>query len=546
MTPPSPPPPPPPPPPPQDTTNNKPQVNDTQQSLEDALLINNPYTCLQQARIFELFANWQRSTSKTSATVAALVHPRQQQQQQQNSSDDDEGEDEILDAGYTLVHHIQNNNSCDGDEEEDEILDAVYAPVHRIDSNNNNNCGNNNGNGEELKEGVTAEPDGQAPGLLLFSAFTPTFGPHRPTPTKRPRERETGEISDSTSTSAHKRARHSSAPTSPASLSAAAAAILKDANDIRTRKGSSSRQSYSNNNNGINNGRGRGSGGQRGNTAKADKKNVCITKAIEKNDANGDMVAHRGGLTDSTVAHAQHQQQQYPKTAKLPSGVPALDTNSLPTLPEDTRAEIEAAHQVEMIKNQRKQEAELTAQSDATTASRQRYLCSGANDLQTCVGGGSVLERPTLMGKREIGDLRVLLTQWVQSSLVDQNLHQATRKNDSQGEKEGGVRDTGGAVKTVVYDEGPSPEDVQSFVDFVSRVIVMERDLERVRLLLRYLRRRIEDNDRQVEPVEMKPPLKETNLLSRVSMSWRQALDWILHVARHLVFQIYDGSFDIN
>ncbi|KAG0371091.1 deoxycytidyl transferase [Mortierella sp. AD032] len=256
---------------------------------------------------------------------------------------------------------------------------------------------------------------------------------------------------------------------------------------------------------------------------------------------------YHGEVADTTAAHAPHQQQQPLKTAKQPSGMPVLDADFLAALPEDIRAEVEAAHRVEMIKNQRRLEAELTAQRDAAAASRQGYSGSGANDLQKGVGGGGpVLERPTLMGKREIGDLRVLLTQWVQSTLVEQDLHHSRRKNDRRGEGEGvGVGDAV-AVETVVYDEGPNPEDVQSFVDFVARVIVMERDLERVQLLLRYLRRRIEDNERQVEPVEMKRLLKGGKPLPQASMSWRQALDWVLHVAQKLVLQVYGGSFDID
>ncbi|KAG0272814.1 deoxycytidyl transferase [Linnemannia exigua] len=249
------------------------------------------------------------------------------------------------------------------------------------------------------------------------------------------------------------------------------------------------------------------------------------------------------GFTDTTAAHAQQQQQHHSKTAKPSSEVPALDADFLAALPEDIRAEVEAAHRVEMIKNQRRQEAELAAQRDAAAASRQGYSGSGANDLQKGASGGPMLERPTLMGKREIGDLRVLLTQWVQSSLVEQDLHRLRKKDDCRGEM--GGRDAG-AVETVMYDEGPNPEDVQSFVDFVARVIVMERDLERVQLLLRFLRRRIEDNERQVEPVEMKPLLKGVKLLPQVTMSWRQALDWVLHVARQLVLQVYGGSFDID
>ncbi|KAF9125676.1 deoxycytidyl transferase [Mortierella sp. 14UC] len=255
--------------------------------------------------------------------------------------------------------------------------------------------------------------------------------------------------------------------------------------------------------------------------------------------------AHRGVSADAAAAKAYQQQ---PDAAKQPSRVPELDADFLAALPEDIRAEVEAAHRVEMIKNHRRQEAKLAAQRDAAAASRQGYIAdSEANDLQQ--GGGPMLKRPTLMGKREIDDLRVLLTQWVQSTLVEQDLNRARKKDDrrvaEKGEGDGGAR----PAETVVYDEGPNPEDVQSFVDFVARVIVMERDLDRVRLLLRYLRRRIEDNERQVEPItkELKSALKGGGgKLPLAAMTWRQALDWVLHVARQLVLQVYGGLFEID
>ncbi|KAF9900957.1 deoxycytidyl transferase [Linnemannia zychae] len=257
---------------------------------------------------------------------------------------------------------------------------------------------------------------------------------------------------------------------------------------------------------------------------------------------------HRGGSAETAAAIAQ---QQHPKAAKGPPGIPELDADFLAALPEDIRAEVEAAHRVEMIKDHRRQEAKLAAQKDAVTGYRQGHATgSGANDLLQ--GDGPVLERPTLMGKREIDDLRALLTQWVQSTLVERDPSHFREKDDHRIVKKGEVVRGGSrevrSTEVVVYDEGPNPEDVQSFVDFVARVIVMERDLDRVRLLLRYLRRRIEDNERQVEPVAMgmKPPLKGGGKLSLVAMSWHQAFDWVLRVARQLVSQVYGGSFDID
>ncbi|KAG0206260.1 deoxycytidyl transferase [Mortierella sp. NVP41] len=219
---------------------------------------------------------------------------------------------------------------------------------------------------------------------------------------------------------------------------------------------------------------------------------------------------HRG----STTAQA-------PKTASMPSEVPELDANFLAALPKDIRAEVEAQHRLEVIKSRRRQEDELAAQRDTAAASRQGSGTSGNQGPQ-----GSILERPTLMEKREIGDLRVLLAQWVNSTLVEQ------------------CPAAGGDQADTLYDEGPNPDDVQSFVDFVARVIVMERDLERVRLLLRYLRRRIGDNERQVKPATESGLQPKQLLLG--SMTWRQALQRVVHVTRQLVAQLYGGSFDID
>ena len=186
---------------------------------------------------------------------------------------------------------------------------------------------------------------------------------------------------------------------------------------------------------------------------------------------------HHGRST--TAPNAQVQLKKVP-AAQQPE-VPELDADFLAALPQDIRAEVEAAHRVELIKNRRRQEAELAAQKNAASATTRQgsggaAAGSGLNERQ-----GPVLERPTLMGKREIGDLRVLLTQWVQSTLVEQDLRKNSR---TKGEaKESG--DGRGGVEMVVFDEGPNPDDVQSFVDFVARVLVMERDLERVQLLLR-------------------------------------------------------------
>ncbi|KAF8946703.1 deoxycytidyl transferase [Haplosporangium gracile] len=243
----------------------------------------------------------------------------------------------------------------------------------------------------------------------------------------------------------------------------------------------------------------------------------------------------RDGSTAATNAQAQPKKA----TAQQPE-VPELDADFLAALPQDIRAEVEAAHRIELIKNRRRQEAELAAQKDAASVAfrHSSRAGSGLNEQQE----GPVLERPTLMGKRETGDLRVMLTQWVQSTLVEQDLSWSSRTKDET--KKGGGESR--RLETVVFDEGPNPDDVQSFVDFVARVIVMERDLERVRLLLRHLSRRIEDNERQVEPQLRKVTKGVRKPVVGVAMTWRQAFEWVLSVTKQLVVHIYGGSFEFD
>ncbi|KAF9294775.1 deoxycytidyl transferase [Linnemannia elongata] len=286
-------------------------------------------------------------------------------------------------------------------------------------------------------------------------------------------------------------------------------------------------------------GRGKPRGRPRGSRARGGRGRGAINEYPERVDD----VHHGGGSTTATNVQVQVKKAPAAQIQQQQPEVPELDADFLAALPQDIRAEVEAAHRVELIKTRRRQEAELAAQRDAASAATRQGSGGGAagtglNERQQ----GPVLERPTLMGKREIGDLRVLLTQWVQSTLVEQDLRRSvSRKKDEA--KEGGDG-RGGGVEMTMFDEGPNPDDVQSFVDFVARVLVMERDLERVRLLLRYLRRRIEDNERQIEQDVRAKGGKPVEV--GVAMSWRQAFEWVLSVAKQLVVHIYGGSFDLD
>ncbi|KAG0056878.1 deoxycytidyl transferase [Linnemannia elongata] len=286
-------------------------------------------------------------------------------------------------------------------------------------------------------------------------------------------------------------------------------------------------------------GRGKPRGRPRGSRARGGRGRGAINEYPERVDD----VHHSGGSTTATNFQAQVKKAPAAKIQQQQPDVPELDADFLAALPQDIRAEVEAAHRVELIKTRRRQEAELAAQRDAASAATRQGSGGGAagtglNERQQ----GPVLERPTLMGKREIGDLRVLLTLWVQSTLVEQDLRPSGSRRKDEAKEGGDGR--GGGVEMTVFDEGPNPDDVQSFVDFVARVLVMERDLERVRLLLRYLRRRIEDNERQIEQDVRVKGGKPVEV--GVAMTWRQAFEWVLSVAKQLVVHIYGGSFDLD
>ncbi|KAF9929508.1 deoxycytidyl transferase [Linnemannia zychae] len=227
-------------------------------------------------------------------------------------------------------------------------------------------------------------------------------------------------------------------------------------------------------------------------------------------------------------------QAQVPKDT-VSSKVPDLDVDFLAALPNDIRAEIEAAHRLEVIKSRRRQKDELAAQRDAATTASSRQ--GGIIDCTEAIGhhNVSILERPMLSGIRDVGELRVLITDWVRSTLVEQHRLVENLKRREE---------YGNAIETtmVLIDEGPNPDDVQLFIDFIVRVIVMERDLDRVRMLLRYLQRRIKENEQQAEAID--PTGRQGQQL--VAVTWQQALMKILGVTRHLVAQMYGGSFDID
>ncbi|KAF9917080.1 hypothetical protein BGZ65_013040, partial [Modicella reniformis] len=233
-----------------------------------------------------------------------------------------------------------------------------------------------------------------------------------------------------------------------------------------------------------------------------------------RGDANGRDGRHNAGHT----SHAGKEEAGHDA-----GQIPDLDPEFLAALPPDIRAELESAHRLEVMKNRQRQ-ADLAAEAKTRQAAAAGSYYAGRSIRES---GPPPPERPTLMGMRETSELRVMLVEWVQSTLIKE---EETAANDMQ------CTDASIRPCVVFYDEGPNPDDVQSFSNFIVRVIYMERDLDRVRLLLRCLKRKVEENERQASPAHSNP--KHV----RVLMSWQEALERIMDVAQRLVFKLYGGS----
>ncbi|KAF9389895.1 deoxycytidyl transferase [Podila verticillata] len=206
------------------------------------------------------------------------------------------------------------------------------------------------------------------------------------------------------------------------------------------------------------------------------------------------------------------------------SGLPALDPEFLAALPPDIRTEVENEHQVAVLKHRQKLEQQQQQQQGGT----KKQQASRAQIDEQERARAPQIERPTLMGLRDVEPLRRMLSDWVQSTLVPP----PAQSSSSPAEE---ILTFG-----VLVDEGPNPEDVQSFSDFVARVIYMERDLERVRVLLAWLRRKIEWNERKTQQA-----MFSVNG-SQKAMTWRQALERILGVVNRLVEEVYGGVFELE
>ncbi|KAF9581565.1 deoxycytidyl transferase [Lunasporangiospora selenospora] len=137
--------------------------------------------------------------------------------------------------------------------------------------------------------------------------------------------------------------------------------------------------------------------------------------------------------------------------------------------------------------------------------------------------------RPRLLECREIGELRGLVDAWKESTLL--RLPQSTR------EAEGGSSSRSSSGQTGLIDIGPCPEDVEQFIEFVVQVVEMERDLERVRLLLSWLLRRVQAGG---------IPPAHPELLEGHRMTWDAAWEVISGAVQERVAMLYGGSLSLS
>ncbi|KAF9425206.1 deoxycytidyl transferase [Podila epigama] len=232
----------------------------------------------------------------------------------------------------------------------------------------------------------------------------------------------------------------------------------------------------------------------------------------------------------------------------LEDDIPSLDPDFLIALPPDIRAEIERDHKVAVLKHRQKmQEQKRLNVAKALREGEKKY---GEENRVV----EATIERPTLMGLHEVGPLRQMLSEWVKSTLVQVPQKPYPDKKDENEDEHEHEDEVSHSKLEKLVDEGPNPEDVQAFSDFVARVIWMERDLERVRLLLRWLRRKIEENEQRIlrggerllGHSQSQSQSQSQSHSIKVSMTWRQALDQILVVANRLVSKVYGGFFTLD
>ncbi|KAG0228115.1 deoxycytidyl transferase [Actinomortierella wolfii] len=290
----------------------------------------------------------------------------------------------------------------------------------------------------------------------------------------------------------------------------------------------------------------------------------------------------------------------------LPPLPPPPDPEFLAALPPDLRAEIEENYRAEVLKHRQNLQNKgraatggnevLQDTSNSTTAvptsAFAKNLEAPRSNSHTAFPAvknpdknRSVDLRPTLDGEREIGPLRQMVSQWVQSTLVAMSLPSDEPPEPYLGEQqvnaETAAIPSSSSTISVQIDKGPTPEDVSDFIEFLVRVVAIERDLDRVRLIVRWLQRKVaeseftlalshrqanqwlrqwrlsdsgqeneeeQNNDGEEEDVSLNRDLLATwlNSCSQPAMTWRQALTRIEIAVQGVVHQMYGGTLDLN
>ncbi|KAF9173500.1 hypothetical protein BGX20_003036 [Mortierella sp. AD010] len=188
-------------------------------------------------------------------------------------------------------------------------------------------------------------------------------------------------------------------------------------------------------------GRGRGRGRELGNLSNGIE---CVR--IVRDDVGE-------ALRESREKESQHKSLQESvsdrETSSGDTHVPPLDSEFLAALPPDIRAELETAHRVEIMKSRRKRATQAALTKDQSTAV---YDAECSKECRTQVHRSVLIERPTLMGLSHLDEIRDMLGEWVQSTLLREE-EGATNIHDVHGVP------SSANPRVIIYDEGPNPED---------------------------------------------------------------------------------------
>ncbi|KAF9969953.1 deoxycytidyl transferase [Actinomortierella ambigua] len=334
--------------------------------------------------------------------------------------------------------------------------------------------------------------------------------------------------------------------------------------------------------------------------AKTASRSISTTNAVNEASHHGQRLSPRP--EDEADDEAGDEEEGKDSDSGLPPPPPPLDSDFLEALPPDLRAEIEANYRAELARyrqqlQQRKRDRKaktkgLTAAAgnigDNGDASHLAKLTTDPQHSSTRTDTDARPLRPTLNGEREIGPLRQMVTLWVQSTLVAMTVqdHETfgyandPAKNDAATAATTPVVDSETRAVAVQVDKGPNPEDVNDFIEFLVRVVAVERDLDRVRLLVRWLQRKVAESEANLAEChhQVQQWWRQQRLLvgqqekserdededpntsvssnssmlamllyptSQPAMTWRQALTRIETAVQGVVRQMYGGTVDL-